>query len=104
MDRDPPAPAAADEAEPPPLHPVLEQVADDLEGACSVALSARQALLRVVDLPTPDPSIRVAYRDMMRAVLRQKREPGYYLRRELPPTARPYKDVLHEWVPERERA
>ena len=56
------------------------------------------------DLPTPDPSIWVAYRDMMRAVLRQKREPGYYLRRELPPTARPYKDVLHEWVPERERA
>jgi fatty acid desaturase len=56
------------------------------------------------DLPTPDPSIWAAYRDMMRAVMRQRREPGYYLRRELPPTARPYKDVLHEWVPEREMA
>ena len=33
------------------------------------------------DLPEPDPSIWAAYRDMVRAVLRQRREPGYFLRR-----------------------
>ena len=27
--------------------------------------------------------------------MRQRREPGYYLQRELPPTARPYRDDLH---------
>ena len=27
--------------------------------------------------------------------MRQRREPGYYLRRDLPPTARPYRDDLH---------
>ena len=33
--------------------------------------------------------------------MRQRREPGYYLKRELPPTARPYRESLHAAVPER---
>jgi fatty acid desaturase len=53
------------------------------------------------DLPAPNPSIWAAYREMFQAVMRQRREPGYYLRRELPPTARPYKGELHQTVPER---
>ena len=53
------------------------------------------------DLPVPNPSIWHAYREMFQAVLRQRREPGYYLKRALPPTARPYQDGLHRAVPER---
>ena len=30
------------------------------------------------------------------AVLRQRHDPDYYLRRDLPPTARPYRDEFHE--------
>lgn len=56
------------------------------------------------DLPAPDPSIWAAYREMARAVMRQRREPGYYLRRELPPTARPYREALHRFVPDRATA
>ena len=33
--------------------------------------------------------------------MRQRREPGYYLKRDLPPTARPYNDGLHQMVPDR---
>ena len=53
------------------------------------------------DLPPPNTSIWSAYREMVRAVLRQRREPGYYLRRTLPPTARPYREALHLAVPDR---
>jgi fatty acid desaturase len=53
------------------------------------------------DLPAPNPSIWSAFREMVPAVLRQRREPGYYIRRELPPTARPYREEFHEFVPER---
>ena len=53
------------------------------------------------DLPPPNPSIPDAYREMVRAVLRQRREPGYYLRRALPATARPYREGLHQTVPDR---
>jgi fatty acid desaturase len=53
------------------------------------------------DLPEPNPSIWAAYKEMFAAVMRQRREPGYYLRRELPPGAKPYKEVLHRSVPER---
>ena len=58
------------------------------------------------DLPRPDPSIWAAYKDMVRAVMRQRREHDYYLRRELPSTARPYREDLHDdrAVPERETA
>jgi fatty acid desaturase len=37
------------------------------------------------DLPPPSPSLWAAYRELWGAVARQRREPGWYLRRELPP-------------------
>jgi len=64
------------------------------------ALPRLHALIKD-DLPPADPSIWAAFKDMTRAVLRQRREPGYYLRRTLPPTARPYRCDLHQAVPER---
>jgi fatty acid desaturase len=54
------------------------------------------------DLPEPNPSIWAAYKEMFAAVMRQRREPGYYLRRDLPPGARPYRETLHAFVPERD--
>jgi fatty acid desaturase len=56
------------------------------------------------DLPPPNPSIFHAYREMFAAVMRQRSEPGYYLRHDLPPTARPYRNALHASVPERASA
>lgn len=53
------------------------------------------------DLPAPNPSILSAYREMVPSVLRQRREPGYYLRKVLPPTARPFREEFHLNVPER---
>jgi fatty acid desaturase len=53
------------------------------------------------DLPTPNPSIWSAYREMVPALLRQRHEKGYYIRRELPPTARPYREEFHREVPSR---
>ena len=48
------------------------------------------------DLPPPNPSIFAAYREMIPAVLKQMRDPNYFVRRDLPPTARPYRADLHE--------
>jgi len=56
------------------------------------------------DLPPPNSSILDGYREMFAAVKRQREEPGYYLKRELPPTARPYRDELHQFVPDRSDA
>ncbi len=67
------------------------------------ALPRLHALIKD-DLPPADPSIWAAFKDMIRAVMRQRREPGYYLRRQLPKTARPYRDDLHQAVPERVQA
>jgi fatty acid desaturase len=53
------------------------------------------------DLPPPNPSMWHGYKEMWVAVMRQRREPGYYLRRELPPTAKPYREDLHQYVPDR---
>jgi fatty acid desaturase len=53
------------------------------------------------DLPAPNPSIPNAFAEMVPAILRQRHEPGYYIRRELPPTARPYREEFHQIVPER---
>ena len=47
------------------------------------------------DLPAPTPSIWAAYREMWPAWLRQMRHEDYYIRRDLPPTARPYREDLH---------
>ena len=48
------------------------------------------------DLPPPNPSIFAAYREMIPAVLKQLRDPNYFVRRDLPPSARLYREDLHE--------
>lgn len=47
------------------------------------------------DLPAPTPSILAGYREMIPAFLRQLKYEDYFLKRELPPTAKPYRDDLH---------
>ncbi|HEX4297743.1 MAG TPA: fatty acid desaturase family protein [Devosia sp.] len=58
------------------------------------ALPRLHALIKH-DLPPPNRSILDGYREMVPAFLRQLRYEDYYLRRELPPTAKPYRDELH---------
>jgi fatty acid desaturase len=53
------------------------------------------------DLPPPNTSVWSAFREMVPALIRQRHEVGYYVRKELPPTARPYKEDLHDYVPSR---
>lgn len=48
------------------------------------------------DLPAPNPSILDGYREMFPAFLRQLRNEDYFIRRELPATAKPYREELHE--------
>lgn len=48
------------------------------------------------DLPAANSSIIDGYREMVPAFLRQLRNEDYFLKRELPPTARPYKDAFHD--------
>jgi fatty acid desaturase len=50
------------------------------------------------DLPTPYPSLFAAYREIVPTLLRQMREPGYYVRRELPPAAQPFRPEMHTAV------
>ena len=47
------------------------------------------------DLPPPNPSIIDGYREMIPAFLRQLRYEDYFLKRELPATAKPYREELH---------
>lgn len=47
------------------------------------------------DLPAPTPSILEGYREMIPAFLRQLKYEDYFLKRELPPTAKPYREELH---------
>jgi fatty acid desaturase len=47
------------------------------------------------DLPAPNPSIFHAYREMIPVFLRQLRNEDYFLKRELPPTAKPYREEFH---------
>jgi fatty acid desaturase len=47
------------------------------------------------DLPAPTQSILAGYREMVPAFLRQLRNEDYFLKRELPPTAKPYREELH---------
>ena len=56
------------------------------------------------DMPAPNPSLWDAYKEMMVAVMRQRREPGYYFIPELPPSAKPYQPSLHTDVPQRSTA
>jgi fatty acid desaturase len=53
------------------------------------------------DLPAPNTSFFDAYREMIPALLKQRTDPTYYIRRELPPTAKPYREDLHDYVPDR---
>jgi fatty acid desaturase len=50
------------------------------------------------DLPAPTPSIWQAYKDIFPAWKRQMRGEDYFLDRELPPTAKPYRPDLHGQV------
>jgi fatty acid desaturase len=47
------------------------------------------------DLPVPNPSMWHAYREMIPVFLRQLRNEDYFLKRELPPTARAYRAEFH---------
>ncbi len=58
------------------------------------ALPRLHAMIRH-DLPAPNPGILDGYREMLPAFLRQLRNEDYYLRRELPLTAKPYRDEFH---------
>ncbi|MCF6100167.1 fatty acid desaturase family protein [Mesorhizobium muleiense] len=48
------------------------------------------------DLPEPNPSMWHAYREVWPVLLRQLKYEDYFLKRELPPTARPYRGEFHE--------
>ena len=61
------------------------------------ALPALHALIRD-DLPPPSPSIWHAYKEVWPVLLKQLRYEDYYLRRELPPTARPYREEFHNFA------
>lgn len=67
------------------------------------ALPKLHALIKD-DLPPPNTSIADAYREMWGAVMRQRADPSYYARKDLPPTAEPYRDELHQYVPDRSDA
>ena len=59
------------------------------------ALPRLHALIKD-DLPAPNRSIFDGYREVIPAFLRQLRYEDYFLKRELPPTAKPYRDELHQ--------
>jgi fatty acid desaturase len=58
------------------------------------ALPRLHALIKD-DLPPANPSIAHAYVEMIRALSRQRKDPDYYVRRTLPSTARPYRELFH---------
>lgn len=47
------------------------------------------------DLPAPSQSMWDGYREMLPAFVRQLRNEDYFAKRELPPTARPYREEFH---------
>jgi fatty acid desaturase len=51
------------------------------------------------DLPPPNRSIAEAFREMWPAIKRQVRSEDYFLKRDLPPTAKPYREDFHQYVP-----
>jgi fatty acid desaturase len=51
------------------------------------------------DLPAPSPSIWAAYAEVVPILLRQLRYEDAFLRRDLPPTAKPYRDDFHASPP-----
>jgi fatty acid desaturase len=50
------------------------------------------------DLPAPSPSMWHAYKEVWPVLLKQLRYEDHYLRRELPPTARPYREEFHNFA------
>ena len=58
------------------------------------ALPKLHALIKD-DLPAPNTSILDGYREMIPAFRRQLAWEDYYIRRDLPPTAKPYREELH---------
>jgi fatty acid desaturase len=48
------------------------------------------------DLPAPCKNTYVAFREIVPAVLRQRRDPTYAIKRELPPGAKPFRPELHD--------
>jgi fatty acid desaturase len=47
------------------------------------------------DLPPASPSTLAAWREILDALKRQRTDPAYFIRRELPPTAKPFRAELH---------
>jgi fatty acid desaturase len=47
------------------------------------------------DLPAPTPSIAAGFREIWPAFIRQLKYEDYYLRRDLPKTAKPYREDFH---------
>lgn len=47
------------------------------------------------DLPAPNPSIAAAFREMWPALRRQLKNENYFIKRELPATAQPYREEFH---------
>ncbi len=48
------------------------------------------------DLPPPNTSILDGYREIIASLRRQRTQPEYAFRKELPPTARPYREEFHD--------
>jgi fatty acid desaturase len=59
------------------------------------ALPRLHALIKD-DLPPPNTSILDGYREVFASLRRQKANPDYYYRKELPPTAKPYREEFHD--------
>ena len=51
------------------------------------------------DLPAPNRSISAGFAEMWPALKRQMRHEDFFLKRELPPTAKPYREDFHLYVP-----
>ena len=58
------------------------------------ALPKLHALIKH-DLPEPHPGILSAYREIVPAIFRQFQNPDWFVKRELPPTAKPYRPEFH---------
>jgi fatty acid desaturase len=50
------------------------------------------------DMPTPYPSTLAAYREILPTLWRQFSDDSHFIRRALPPSARPYRPELHDLV------
>jgi fatty acid desaturase len=51
------------------------------------------------DLPTPTPSIAAGFREMWPAFKRQLLNEDFFLKRDLPVTAKPYREDFHQYAP-----